>query len=43
MALNIRVVLTGSEVNNRKGCLEIHVGLYNLKQEQDLIDTTTVR
>lgn len=41
MALNIKVVLIENEVGNRKGCLEIHVGLYYLKQEQDLIDTTT--
>lgn len=43
MALNIRVVLIGSEAGNRKGCLEIQVGVYYLKQEQDLIDTATVR
>lgn len=41
MVLNIRVVLIESEVGNRKGCLGIHVGLYYLNQEQDLIDTTT--
>lgn len=43
MTPNIRVVLVVSKVGNRKGCLGIYVGLYYLKQERDLVDTTTVR
>lgn len=43
MTPNIRVVLVVSKVGNRKGCLGIYVGLYYLRQEQDLVDTTTVR